>query len=45
VAVIYTHDIVKKIKKMTRHYHVGNSANSMESGANPEESSFFKGGI
>jgi len=45
VAVIYTRDMVKKIKKMTCHCHVGDSADSMGSGANPEESSFFKGGI
>jgi len=44
VAVIYTRDMVKN-KKMTRHCHVGNSADSMGSGANREESSFFKGGI
>ena len=30
---------------MTRHCHVGDSADSMGSGANPKESSFFKGGI
>jgi len=30
---------------MTHHCHVGDSADSMGSGANPEESSFFKGGI
>jgi len=29
-------------KKMTRHCQVGDSADSMGSGANPEESSFFK---
>jgi len=45
VAVIYTRGMVKKIKKMTRHCHVGDSADSMRSGANPVESSFFKGGI
>jgi len=39
--VIYTCGM----KKMTRHCHVGDSADSMGSGANPEESSFFKGGI
>jgi len=42
VAVIYTRGMVKK---MTRHWHVGDSADSMGSGTNPEESSFFKGGI
>jgi len=42
VAVIYTRGMVKK---MTRHCHVGDSADSMGSGTNPEESSFFKGGI
>jgi len=36
---------MKKKKKMTRHYHVGDYADSMGSGDNPEESSFFKGGI
>jgi len=45
VAVIYTRGMVKKFKKMTRHYHVVDSADSMGSGVNPEESSFFKGGI
>jgi len=30
---------------MTRHCLVGDSADSMGSGANSEESSFFKGGI
>jgi len=45
VAVIYTRGMIKKIKKMTRHCHVGDSADSMGSEANLEESSFFKGGI
>jgi len=45
VPVIYTRGMVKKIKKMTRHCHVGDSVDSMGSGANPEESSFFKSGI
>jgi len=45
VAVIYTRGMVKKLKKMTRHCHVVDSAESMGSGANLEESSFFKGGI
>ena len=44
MAVIYTRGMVKKIK-MTCHCHVGDSADSMGSGVNPEESSFFKGGI
>jgi len=30
---------------MTCHCHVGDSADSMGLGANPEESSFFKDGI
>jgi len=42
VAVIYTRGTVKK---MTRHCHVGDFADSMGSEVNPEESSFFKGGI
>jgi len=42
VAVIYTRGMVKK---MTRQCHVGDSVDSMESGVNLEESSFFKGGI
>ena len=39
MAVIYTRDMVKK---MTRHCHVGDSADSMGSGVNPEESYFSK---
>jgi len=42
VAVIYTRGMVKK---MTHHCHVGDSADSIGLGANPEESSFFKGEI
>jgi len=30
---------------MTHHCHVGDSADSIGLGANPEESSFFKSGI
>jgi len=44
VAVIYTRGMVKKMKKMTRHWHLGDS-DSIGSGVNPEESSFFKSGI
>ena len=43
--VIYTRGMVKKMKnkkKMTRHCHVGDSADSMGSGANPKESSFSR---
>ena len=42
MAVIYTRGMVKK---MTHHCHVGDSADSIGLGANPEESSFFKGEI
>jgi len=40
--VIYTRDMVKKMKKMTRHCHVGDSVDSIGSEANPEESSFLR---
>jgi len=42
MAVIYTRGMVKK---MTCDCHVGDYTDSMGSGVNREESSFFKGGI